>query len=332
MAIRVKHAICAFLAIFTIAVAVGMLPAAAHADAAADASSVQLTTQAVTAKSRLSNYAYYDVCQFEYLNSAKTEGIGVTGEYDRDGYIDDWTVWYVKGSSVEPIYSVNDAPSTMHLWAKGTKLWTVDGGKIFKVEQAYVSTTVSYAFFISRDGKVKMLPQVGGSMTRTGKNEFSIVRDNYDTARSSGMWTGHNYNAYYYRWTGKKLVELGGKELTIWQFKRAKNGNKVLDSIKKKVQKDRGVVPSIDRIFYRSNGIVNVNYSYSYYGSNYYYNVKLKLSSGALRYVKAHSYGGATSLDRAIEGGRFKKRGGSESGKVGVSWPTSIPKAFKKKG
>ena len=165
-------------------------------------------------------------------------------------------------------------------------------------------------------------------MKRVGTNQFSVVREAFDHAKSHGVWTGHTYNPYYYRWTGKKFVEIGAKSLTQKQFKRAKNGSKILKAISNHVWNTYWAEPSFNHIIYRSNGIVNVDYSFSTSDSVYRKNVTLKLSGKALRYVKVNKYG-ANSLAKATQGGWSKRRGGSSSKSIGVIWTKSLPNAFR---
>lgn len=70
----------------------------------------------------------------------------------------------------------------------------------------------------------------------------------------------------------------------------------------------------IGSIYYRANGIVNVNYSNAVTGGTMYHNVTLRLKGGKLSYYGNHPY------DIGF-GGTYKKRGGGTK----VSYPKNVP-------
>lgn len=275
------------------------------------------SSEAKSFKSDLKKVTSEPVRYFKYTNTSKTQAMAITGGTDNYGGVKAGTVWFVKNGNPQWLYT-----STMAFYKGETHLYSVKGGKIFKVEQgAYGSGSSSYAWFVS-GGEALQLPQIGSGMTQVKGNRFSVVRGAFDSMCSNGTWYGHTYNSYYYRWNGKKFIEYGGKSMTQKQFKKAKNGKSVLRAIKK-----QGTVKSI---YYRANGIVNVNYAYTSNGVLHHSNVKLKYSSSANKYSYVKVWQNLSgALAAATEGGWYSARGGSSSGDIGVSYPKQLPKKLR---
>lgn len=326
----------AFLAI---ALAMGMVPSSALASQEVGRLSVakmamgasgEAVAQAVSLRSVLNKASYYPIRYFKYLNKAKTQAVGVTGSLDSNGGVTNGSVWLVKKSGARWLHSGG-------AFYKGQmKLYKVKGGHIFKVEQGgYGSGSTSYAWFF-KGGEAARIPSIGMSMKRVSGNQFSVIRQAFDNAiGNNGSHTGHTYNAYYYRWNGKRFVEYGGKAISQSRLKKAKNGAKILKAIKRQAAKQakqwRGRSVKIGRIYYRANNIVNVNYSFKTKYDVWRYNVKLRYNSKSdkLSYVKVWSYG-ANALGRATEGGWYAARGGSDSGSIGVSYPKGLPAGLRR--
>ena len=250
------------------------------------------------------NWIYY----FRYLDDDKTQAVAITATDEHPdnapSVYEEGQVWFVANGKATELFGSD----FIGCYKGATKLYPVKGGHIFVVEESYVMTSSSTAWFI-RDNKAIELPNVGGNLTMTGKNEFTASHSTHDPFRS--------YKRYYYHWNGKKLIEYGGKKMTETQLKHAKNGSKCLKIIAK--------LGKIGPIYYRSNGIINVNYN----NGNAYSNVTLKFKAGKVTYAKVNTFG-KRAIDRATDAGKYQKRNPDNVGRVAVSYPKSLPSKLRK--
>jgi len=153
-------------------------------------------------------------------------------------------------------------------------LYSAKNGKLFVVEDATAVTSGKLVAWFIGQGKVKRLADVGGNLTKTGANQFVACRSAYAPA--------HSWKNYCFHWDGGKIVEYGGKKMSITHLKRARNGVRVIKAIRCKLG-------AITTIYYRSNGIINVNYKDSTGHGSRYDNVTLKYRSGTVTYAKVNA-------------------------------------------
>ena len=100
--------------------------------------------------------------------------------------------------------------------------------------------------------------------------ELSLIGDNYFLCSSSGFDSfladgeekafspGRCFYNYYYFFDGKQFREYGGKELTEAQFSDIPDGAALLNGLKAE-----GL--EIENIYYRTNGVIDINCSYRSY-------------------------------------------------------------------
>lgn len=143
--------------------------------------------------------------------------------------------------------------------------------------------------YVFQENKVIKVENVGwGQPEYLGNNKVVICDSQYDATKDG---CGHTWNEYYSKWDGKKLVEYGGLEITKAQLKKAKNGSKILQEIKKK--------GTIGKIYYRANNMIFINYE----TVTENYNVTLCLKNGELSYYTHKNKEGDSLLEKATTAG-----------------------------
>lgn len=254
-------------------------------------------------RSKLQQHTSEQIRNFTYADmngDGKKEAVAITSKKEGDLGYTDANVWYITSSKVKKVVS-----------CKGWDLYS-ESIKIYKIKKTRMLTfnagaggsgwvTYAYTFSGNQPKKVK---NVGVGIEYLGKNQFEITDSRFDNFTDG---SGHTWNKYYAKWDGKKLVEYGGLQISQKQFKKAKNGAKILRQIKKQGK--------VGKIYYRSNGMVFVNYKAQ--GANL--NVTLKLKNGVLNYYYNEDDYGETALEKATRGGIIHKA---------ISKCVKYPKAF----
>jgi hypothetical protein len=176
---------------------------------------------------------------------------------DDDEY--EGAVWFVSPNGTEELYK-GDYWGTMKCAAFGgkkfayveiwfasgslTKLWGVKDGKPYEAEVGY-----------------------GGGFRPLDDKNATLVMEAYDMDFTEEMWTGHTYKLYWFYWDGQAgtFKEYGGVAITEAQLRKCEGAAQVLDGI----QAEGG---TLGEIFYRGNGVINVNYSKAHEdGASYWY-------------------------------------------------------------
>lgn len=108
-------------------------------------------------------------------------------------------------------------------------------------------------------------------------DSFTSVHSTYDGAydRELGSKLSHTWKPYYFYYKDGKIYEYEGKTISLAQFKKYKNGEKMIKKYKK--------YGKISSIIYRENGLVHVNYKNSYDIGISYANVTFQISGNRLK-------------------------------------------------
>lgn len=242
-------------------------------------------------RSKLQQHTSETIRNFTYADmngDGKKEAVAITSKTEGDFGYTDANVWYITSSKIKKIESCTDGD----LYSESVKIYKIKKTRMltFNVGAGGSGwTTYAYTFSGNQPKKVK---NVGVGIEYLGKNQFEITDSRFDNFTDG---SGHTWNKYYAKWNGEKLVEYGGLQISQKQFKKVKNGTKILRQIKKQGK--------VGKIYYRSNGMVFVNYKAQ--GSNL--NVSLKLEDGVLKYYYKESDYGETSLEKATHGGIIHK-------------------------
>jgi hypothetical protein len=123
-----------------------------------------------------------------------------------------------------------------------------------------------------------------------GQSAADFRYDDFDgdgTYEGSWMGTGHTYKRYYLYWTENGFKEYGGIAVSENKLSEYTGAREVLASIRQNGGRITG-------IYYRANGVININYRYN--EAFYSYdcaNVTLKVSGNSVSPVENIDCGGA---------------------------------------
>lgn len=176
--------------------------------------------------------------------------------------------------------------------------------KMFVIEAGYGGAGRSICLLVE-DNKVYNVEIPCFGLQHISGKKFSIHPRSYDNTvdvQGKESMCGATFKAYYVRWTGTKFVEYKGKAISKAHFKKFKLGKKYLGKIKKMGYK-------VGKIYYRTNGIVNVNVSKTKSGWVTYDNVTFKVKGKKLKLV-IHNKNGKNIVEKSTYGGIYAASSG----------------------
>ena len=238
-----------------------------------------LPTAQPDVKAQLTNvltaYTSQPILYFQPADISDSQTVAFAETQNKDGYSFD--VWYVTSS--EAMFLMNIQPNTFDETQDEPKIWTIGGDVIFKCEDGGdVTGSRSYSWHLKNGLPVSLgdieydQPFLGMELTYAGDGQFTAMCDAYDryfTADVNG--SGHTWKLYYLYWpdNGDNFQEYGGIEISREQLLEAGGAKTILD-----ILNQSGYQP--DSIYYRTNGIINLNFSDSSDDGAAYSNITLK--------------------------------------------------------
>ena len=239
----------------------------------------------------------------EYLRNLTNEDIIFNhyGDYDGDGSCEMFAL--VGEKTTEIMYNVKDLKGkiwyinedgAMEVESKGMAYWTSPkiftvGGNVFiAFEKAYVTGSQTFIWGV-RAGKPyqpNISGKIHGLVSVNEYDEMEVTHSTYDASHYKGMdgGIGHTWKKYFFYFNGSTFKEYGGIEITVDYILRIPRGKKVIDEVYKHSY-------DIDSIYYRDNGIININISKNEKGNIDYYNVTLRNIDGKWDIVSPNEYG-----------------------------------------
>ena len=173
--------------------------------------------------------------------------------------------------------------------------------KLFVIEgSAGGSGSWSYCYYV-KNGKACQVKRAGEGLSHISGRDFVIYPSAFDSNfDSNGNWTGHTWKAYYVYWNGTGFKQYAGKAITEKKVRSYKNGEKYLNQIKKTGYK-------IGQIYYRKNGIININVykKNKKWGDTDYNNVTLRVKGNKVALKFAYSKG-KNIIEKSGYGGIYK--------------------------
>lgn len=175
-------------------------------------------------------------------------------DFDGDGSnelfatIGDDEVWFANESMVKQIYGHDAAlyESTGEISKVSAKQ------KLMSFEtEGYGSSSQSLCYYV-KNGKPIRVAKAGEGLTHSHGKDFVVYMSAIDSRKINGSGLIHTLKPYYIKWNGMKFVEYKGTRISQRAFKKYKNASGYLNKAKKLGYK-------IGTLFYRKNGIINVN-------------------------------------------------------------------------
>ena len=157
-------------------------------------------------------------------------------------------LWYADASGTRYL------ESTEALDFSHGRVFDVGDCKLFCVEDNRTSTSETHVWTVRNGspGRIQLAyGQQPGNVTQEDGRNFSFVFDAYDGASNGD---GHTWKKYYMYWDGEGFTEYGGLRISEAQLRTVEGASQWLDEA-------IAIGGTIGDIFYRENGIVNVNYT-----------------------------------------------------------------------
>ncbi|OPX45243.1 hypothetical protein CLHUN_11300 [Ruminiclostridium hungatei] len=163
-------------------------------------------------------------------------------------------VWYADESTVKMLLEAGADVDSAEIWDVGSQ-------KLFHVEEGYGgSGSISHVWSV-KEGKPYEIEYAGESLQYAGEKQFITCPGSFDLLRDgSGGHTWKPYYLYFDEASGT-LKEYGGIKISLEQLLELKGTPEIVKKLE-----DRG--GKITGIFYRSNGIININYVEGAYNLN----------------------------------------------------------------
>ena len=218
------------------------------------------------------------------------------GDYDGDGVFEAFAfVGAEEGGPPEGVcgalWFIN-AKGAQELEVSQTGYWGLInvyafGENKFAVMNQYATTGGYVSVWGVHKGKPRRenISGVGGGMRQMNDTSFTLWHSTYDFDVTDGVSTGHTWKNYWFYWDGKAFHEYGGVKITEVQLRKCGGAADILDAIQAKGE-------GIGEIYYRGNGIINVNHSRVYDSSRGNSYTILQLSDAKLTAVEVEDNSG----------------------------------------
>ena len=163
-------------------------------------------------------------------------------------------LWYVNTDGAIEVMSQSRP------YHKDPKVLEFDGNSILPLNQVFATGTRTYLWGVigGKPYELNASGQINGlSVNKYG--EIEGIGEDYNSGRSkdSNTYSGHTWNKYYFYYEHGNIREYGGKNITWEDFCRIPG----IEAVKNKIEEEKiAQGEEIDSIYYRSNGIVAVNF------------------------------------------------------------------------
>ena len=224
-----------------------------------------------------------DFCVSDYDRDGTFEAFALVGKPDEyDVFFG--SLYFVTENSAETVIS----ESPFYAYSEQNHMLRFDECDFYLVGEYYTTADLSYVFGVrngnyyehefSRKGTSLRQEEPGGDMT--------IILSEYDAAydKSTDMYMGHTWKPYYLYWDGG-FREYGGIEISVDDLLKCSGAQKYVDMIT-----NNGF--RIDSIYYRANGIININYSSGDSSLTQYDNMTLIRNGSSVTVKQISSQGG----------------------------------------
>jgi len=189
-------------------------------------------------------------------------------------------IWFVSARGAEKIEAcANGYWGLINVYAFGKNK--------FAVLNHYATTGGLVNIWGVKNGKPhrEKISGIGGGFTQLDGNSFTLYHSTYDFDETGGVSTGHTWKNYWFFWDGRAFHEYGGVNITEAQLRKCDGAAEVLDAIVEKGE-------TIGGIFYRGNGIINVNHSKRHESGRSNYFTTLLLHGTSVTVVETEDPGG----------------------------------------
>ena len=166
----------------------------------------------------------------------------------------------------------------------------VSSRKFLQCEEYFTTDSLTHLWGVNEAGEPYQ-PNISGKGNGLSINNYEIelTCSSYDGAYSANMsfLTGHTWKPYYFYWGGTNFKEYGGKLISIDQVHSISGAKELLEQAYSELQNSYNDV-QVKEVYYRENGIININYQCRENGSDsdyHNYTVTLRYTDGVLKII-----------------------------------------------
>lgn len=213
----------------------------------------------VTTQEEANNYESYFDC-------------GITGE-----------IWFVNQSGAQKV------ADEMTYWSVSGPFPVADR-KFIVCEEYYATGSCTYLWGVNQAGDPYQ-PNVSGKGhgLRIHNYEIELTCSDYDFSYSAelGILSGHTWKPYYFYWGGTNFKEYGGMVVAIEDVYSINGSKELLEQTYSELRNSFNDI-QITEIYYRENGIININYQCRVNSSDIDYNnytATLRYEDGILKII-----------------------------------------------
>lgn len=209
-------------------------------------------------------------------------------------------IWFVNQDGARNISLTDSHDTSLEYWAT-FDIFTLGEDKFFPcIKEGFLKDTV-YLWGVTLSGEPYQsdFSGYGSDILLNNHNEIELFYSTYDfyyDAETGGL-IGRTYNPYYFYWDGTSFKEYGGTLVSIESLYSISGAQELLDQIYTELKEAAGDI-QIKEIYYRENGVININYEckqniyYDTYYDTYYdddsyynYNITLRYEDGELKII-----------------------------------------------
>lgn len=177
-------------------------------------------------------------------------------------------------------------------------VFSVDGNVFITFEQAFTTGSLTYIWGVKNGEPYQPnISKKGNGLKINEFNEIEITHSTYDMMYMDEIGKlGHTWKKYYFYFDGRTFREYGGMKISVSDILNIPNGNMIINEINNKSCE-------IDSIFYRSNGIININISKEFKHEINYYTITIRYDGDNWSFVQSEfgrDYGRGTYLKEMI--------------------------------
>lgn len=239
-------------------------------------------------------FHYYD----DYDGDGDCEMFALVGEMvDNGGFYEEENIcgkiWFVDQNGIMEVES-----EEIEYWSN-PRAFSVDNKTFVAFEKYYTTGSLTYLWGVINEKPYQ--PNISGKGNGLYINEFNeieITDSEYDLAfdKSLNFSLGHTWKKYYFYFDGNSFREYGGISIKVEDLLRISGVDIVVNEIYNNLY-------VIDSIYYRSNGMININISKEDDHEIVYYNITLRCNGDSWEYVMSefgNNYGEGIYLKELI--------------------------------
>lgn len=221
-------------------------------------------------------FHYYD----DYDGDGDCEMFALVGEYvDNGGFYEKENIcgkiWFVDQDGIIEVES-----EEIEYWST-PRVFAVDKKSFIAFEKYYATGSLTYLWGVKNEKPYQ--PNISGKGNGLYINEFNeieITDSEYDFIfdKGSNFSLGHTWKRYYFYFDGNSFREYGGISIKVEDLLRISGVDKIINEIYNNLY-------TIESIYYRDNGMININISKEDDYEIIYYNITLRCNDDSWEYV-----------------------------------------------